>query len=124
MATLVDAVATGLGVGLLFTTSGERLIPTHTVGRPLLPHYAPAKDRHYEAGASYFGGCRANPSRRWWSTKCGAARTGKRAGQFPGTVRASAIDLDEALVVMPMRQLAAVWPSLFPGEQRRLARSC
>jgi site-specific DNA recombinase len=25
-------------------------------------------------------------------------------------------------VVMPMRQLAAVWPSLFPAEQRRLAQ--
>ncbi len=37
-------------------------------------------------------------------------------------VRASAIDLDEARVVMPMRQLAAVWPSLFPSEQRRLAQ--
>ena len=37
-------------------------------------------------------------------------------------VRASAIDLDEARVVMPMRQLAAVWPSLFAAEQRRLAQ--
>jgi site-specific DNA recombinase len=25
-------------------------------------------------------------------------------------------------VVVPMRQLAAVWPSLFPAEQRRLAQ--
>lgn len=37
-------------------------------------------------------------------------------------VRATAIDLDEARVVVPMRQLAAVWPSLFPAEQRRLAQ--
>jgi DNA invertase Pin-like site-specific DNA recombinase len=51
----------------------------------------------------------------------GAARTGKRAGSLD-RVRASAIDLDEARVVMPMRQLATVWPSLFPAEQRRLAQ--
>jgi len=37
-------------------------------------------------------------------------------------VPASTINLDEARVVVPMRQLAAVWPSLFPAEQRRLAQ--
>lgn len=37
-------------------------------------------------------------------------------------VRESAIDLDQVRVVMPMRQLATAWPSLFPAEQRRLAQ--
>jgi len=36
-------------------------------------------------------------------------------------VRESGLDLDQARVVVPMRQLAAVWPSLFPAEQRRRA---
>lgn len=37
-------------------------------------------------------------------------------------MRASTINLDTARVVMPMRQPAVVWLSLFPAEQRRLAQ--
>jgi len=42
--------------GLLFTTSGERLIPTHAVRKGRRYRYfTPAKDRHCGAGASNFG---------------------------------------------------------------------
>ena len=31
-------------------------------------------------------------------------------------------DIDEPQVVLPMRNLAAMWPSLYPAEQRRVAQ--
>ena len=31
-------------------------------------------------------------------------------------------DIDEPQVVLPMRNLAAMWPTLYPAEQRRLAQ--
>ncbi|KAF0810061.1 site-specific integrase protein [Alcanivorax sp. S71-1-4] len=110
--------------GLLFTTSGERLIPTHTVrkGR-CYRYYTPAKDRHYGAGASNFGSLPAESIEALVVEQvCQVLRAPESVQAVWDRVRASAIDLDEARVVMPMRQLAAVWPSLFPAEQRRLAQ--
>jgi DNA invertase Pin-like site-specific DNA recombinase len=110
--------------GLLFTTSGERLIPTHTVrkGR-CYRYYTPAKDRHYGAGASNFGSLPAEPIEALVVEQiCQVLRAPESVQAVWDRERASAIDLDEAQVVVPMRQLAAVWPSLFPAEQRRLAQ--
>lgn len=110
--------------GLLFTTTGERLIPTHTVrkGR-CYRYYTPAKDRHYGAGASNFGSLPAESIEALVVEQvCQVLRAPESVQAVWDRVRASAIDLDEARVVMPMRQLAAVWPSLFPAEQRRLAQ--
>ena len=110
--------------GLLFTTSGERLIPTHTVrkGR-CYRYYTPAKDRHYGAGASNFGSLLAESIEALVVEQvCQVLRAPESVQAVWDRVRASAIDLDEARVVVPMRQLAAVWPSLFPAEQRRLAQ--
>jgi hypothetical protein len=110
--------------GLLFTTNGERLMPTHTVrkGR-CYRYYTPAKDRHYGAGASNFGSLPAEPIEALVVEQvCQVLRAPESVQAVWDRVRASAIDLDEARVVMPMRQLAAVWPSLFPAEQRRLAQ--
>ena len=110
--------------GLLFTISGERLIPTHTVrkGR-CYRYYTPAKDRHYGAGASNFGSLPAEPIEALVVGQvCQVLRAPESVQTVWDRVRASAIDLDEARVVMPMRQLAAVWPSLFAAEQRRLAQ--
>jgi site-specific DNA recombinase len=110
--------------GLLFTTSGERLIPTHTVrkGR-CYRYYTPAKDRHYGAGASNFGSLPAEPIEALVVEQiCQVLRAPESVQTVWDRVRESAIDLDEARVVVPMRQLAAVWPSLFPAEQRRLAQ--
>lgn len=110
--------------GLLFTTSGERLIPTHTVrkGR-CYRYYTPAKDRHYGAGASNFGSLPAEPIEALLVKQiCEVLRAPESVQAVWDRVRASAIDLDQARVVVLMRQLAAVWPSLFPAEQRRLAQ--
>jgi len=110
--------------GLLFTTSGERLMPTHTVrkGR-CYRYYTPAKDRHYGAGASNFGSLPAESIEALVVEQvCQVLSAPESVQAVWDRVRASAIDLDEARVVMPMRQLAAVWPSLFPAEQRRLAQ--
>ena len=110
--------------GLLFTTSGERLIPTHTVrkGR-CYRYYTPAKDRHYGAGATTFGSLPAESIEALVVEQvCQVLRAPESVQAVWDRVRASNIDLDEARVVMPMRQLAAVWPSLFPAEQRRLAQ--
>jgi len=110
--------------GLLFTTSGERLIPTHTVrkGR-CYRYYTPAKDRHYGAGASNFGSLPAESIEALVVEQvCQVLRAPESVQAVWDRVRAGAIDLDQARVVVPMRQLAAVWPSLFPAEQRRLAQ--
>ncbi len=110
--------------GLIFTTGGERLIPTHTVrkGR-CYRYYTPAKDRHYGAGSSGFGSLPAEPIEVLVVEQiCQVLRAPESVQAVWDRVRESAIDLDEARVVMPMRQLAVVWPSLFPAEQRRLAQ--
>lgn len=86
-------------------------------------YYTPAKDRHYGAGASNFGSLPAESIEalvveQVWQV----LRAPESVQAVWDRVRASAVDLDEARVVMPMRQLVAVWPSLFPAEQRRLAQ--
>ena len=53
---------------------------------------------------------------------CQVLRAPERVQAVWDRVHESGLDLDEARVVVPMRQLAAVWPSLFPAEQRRLAQ--
>ncbi len=110
--------------GLLFTTSGERLIPTHTVrkGR-CYRYYTPAKDRHYGAGASNFGSLPAESIEALVVEQvCQVLRAPESVQAVWDRVRESGLDLDQARVVVPMRQLASVWPSLFPAEQRRLAQ--
>ncbi len=110
--------------GLIFTTSGERLIPTHTVrkGR-CYRYYTPAKDRHYGAGASNFGSLPAESIEALVVEQvCQVLRAPESVQAVWDRVRESGLDLDQARVVVPMRQLAAVWPSLFPAEQRRLAQ--
>jgi len=110
--------------GLLFTTSGERLIPTHTVrkGR-CYRYYTPAKDRHYGAGASNFGSLPAESIEALVVEQiCQVLRAPESVQAVWDRVRESGLDLDQARVVVPMRQLAAVWPSLFLAEQRRLAQ--
>lgn len=110
--------------GLIFTTSGERLIPTRTTKKgQCYRYYTPSKDRNFGAGASNFGSLPAESIEALVVEQvCQVLRAPESVQAVWERVRASAIDLDEARVVMPMRQLAAVWPSLFPAEQRRLAQ--
>jgi site-specific DNA recombinase len=110
--------------GLIFTTSGERLIPTRTTKKgQCYRYYTPAKDRHYGAGASDFGSLPAEPIEALVVEQiCEVLRAPESVQAVWDRVRASGPDLDQARVVVPMRQLAAVWPSLFPAEQRRLAQ--
>jgi len=110
--------------GLIFTTSGERLIPTRTTKKgQCYRYYTPSKDRHFGAGASNFGSLPAESIEALVVEQvCQELRAPESVQAVWDRVRASAIDLDEARVVIPMRQLAAVWPSLFPAEQRRLAQ--
>lgn len=110
--------------GLIFNTSGERLIPTRTTKKgQCYRYYTPSKDRHFGAGASSFGSLPAEPIEALVVGQvCHVLRAPESVQAVWDRVRESGIDLDQARVVMPMRQLAAVWPSLFPAEQRRLAQ--
>ncbi|HBN8310279.1 recombinase family protein [Pseudomonas aeruginosa] len=110
--------------GLIFTTSGERLIPTRTTKKgQCYRYYTPAKDRHYGAGASNFGSLPAESIEALVVEQvCQVLRAPESVQAVWDRVRESGLDLDQARVVVPMRQLAAVWPSLFPAEQRRLAQ--
>lgn len=110
--------------GLLFTTSGERLIPTRTTKKgQCYRYYTPAKDRHFGAGASNFGSLPAESIEALVVEQvCQMLRAPESVQAVWDRVRESGLDLDQARVVVPMRQLAAVWPSLFPAEQRRLAQ--
>ncbi|MFU8816924.1 MAG: recombinase family protein, partial [Pseudomonadales bacterium] len=110
--------------GLLFTTSGERLIPTRTTKKgQCYRYYTPSKDRHFGAGASNFGSLPAESIEALVVEQvCQVLRAPESVQAVWDRVSESGLDLDQARVVMPMRQLAAVWPSLFPAEQRRLAQ--
>jgi len=110
--------------GLIFTTSGERLIPTRTTKKgQCYRYYTPAKDRHFGAGASCFGSLPAELIEALVVEQiCQVLRAPESVQAVWDRVRESGLDLDQARVVVPMRQLAAVWPSLFPAEQRRLAQ--
>lgn len=110
--------------GLLFTTSEERLIPTRTTKKgQCYRYYTASKDRHFGAGASNFGSLPAESIEALVVEQiCHVLRAPESVQAVWDRVRESGLDLDQARVVMPMRQLAAVWPSLFPAEQRRLAQ--
>ena len=110
--------------GLIFTASGERLIPTRTTKKgQCYRYYTPGKDRHFGAGASNFGSLPAEPTEALVVEQvCQVLRAPESVQAVWDRVRESGLDLDQARVVVPMRQLATVWPSLFPAEQRRLAQ--
>lgn len=110
--------------GLLFTTEGERLMPTHTVKKgKRYRYYTPSRDRRFGAGSSRFGSLPAEPIEALVVAQlCEVLRAPHLVQAVWDQVHANAAELDEAQVVVPMRQLAAVWPSLFPAEQRRLAQ--
>jgi len=95
----------------------------HGQERPLLPLLHPGQGPALRGRRSKFGSLPAESIETLVVERvCQVLRAPESVQVVWDRVRASAIDLDEARLVMPMRQLAAVWPSLSPAEQRRLAQ--
>ena len=110
--------------GLLFTTDGERLMPTFTVKKgKTYRYYMPNQNGHYGSGASIFGSIPAEPLEELVLTQVRNALAAPHIVQAVwDQVRQIAPDITEPQVVLPMQNLATVWQQLFPPEQYRLVR--
>jgi site-specific DNA recombinase len=110
--------------GLLFTSDGERLVPSYTKKKgKTYRYYSPIKHRRFGAWASSTARCQPCPSKNWshsrsWQ-RCRHRTSCSRCGIGCGTFGP---DLSEPEVVLPMRNLAGLWQQLFPAEQCRLAQ--
>ena len=110
--------------GLLFTTEGERLLPTYTVKKgKTYRYYTPGRDRNFGAGSSRFGTLPAEPLEELVVTQvCESLRAPQRVQAVCEQVRQLVPEITEPEVVLPMRRLAGLWSTLFPAEQRRLVQ--
>ena len=110
--------------GLLFTADGEKLVPSYTNKKgKRYNYYTPVLHRRMGAWASRHGSLPAEPIEALVVEQIVAVL------QAPHIVQAvwdrmqhTRPDLTEPQVVLPMRHLAAMWGTLYPAEQRRLAR--
>jgi DNA invertase Pin-like site-specific DNA recombinase len=110
--------------GLLFTPDGERLMPTYTIKKgKAYRYYTPSRDRRFGAWASRFGSLPAEPIEELVVAQVQDALSAPHIVQAVwDNVREQRPDFSEPKVVLPMRQLAAMWPQLFPPEQCRLVQ--
>jgi hypothetical protein len=110
--------------GLLFTSDGERLVPSYTVKKgKKYRYYSPDKHRRFGAWASRHGPLPAAPIEALVTQQIVAALSAPHIVQaIWDRVRAQRPDLSEPDVVLPMRRLATMWQQLFPVEQCRLAQ--
>jgi site-specific DNA recombinase len=110
--------------GLLFTTEGERLVPTYTVKKgKTYRYYTPGRDRNFGAGSSGFGNLPAEPIEDLVVMQvCELLRAPQQVQAVCEQVRQFAPEITEPEVVLPMRRLAGLWSTLFPAEQRRLVQ--
>lgn len=110
--------------GILFTTEGERLMPTYTAKKKkTYRYYVPNRVGHFGAGASKFGTVPAEPIEALVVAQVIDALSAPQVVQAVwDQIRAMKAPLSEPDVVLPMRRLADVWPRLFPAEQQRLVR--
>jgi len=110
--------------GLLFTPDGERLMPTYTIkkGKPYR-YYTPSRDRRFGAWASRFGSLPAEPIEELVVTQVQDALSAPHVVQAVwDRIKTQHPGISEPEVVLPMRQLATMWPQLFPAEQCRLVQ--
>ena len=110
--------------GLLFTSDGERLVPSYTKKKgKTYRYYSPIKHRWFGAWASRHGALPAPPVEELVTEQIVAALSAPHLVQAVwDRIRASRPDLSEPHVVLPMRNLAGLWHQLFPAEQCRLAQ--
>lgn len=110
--------------GLLFTPDGERLMPTYTIkkGKPYR-YYTAGRDRRFGAWASRFGSLPAEPIEELVVAQVQDALSAPHVVQAVwGLIKTQHPGISEPEVVLPMRQLATMWPQLFPAEQCRLVQ--
>ena len=110
--------------GLLFTSDGERLVPSYTKKKgKTYRYYSPIKHRRFGAWASQHGPLPAAPIEELVTQQIVAALSAPHIVQSVwDRMQQIRADLTEPQVVLPMRNLAAMWQQLFPAEQCRLAQ--
>ena len=110
--------------GLLFTDDGEKLMPTYTNKKgKRYCYYTPVLHRRMGAWASRHGSLPAEPIEALVVEQIVMALQAPHIVQrVVDRMHVIRPDLDEPQVVLPMRNLAAMWPTLYPTEQRRLAQ--
>ncbi len=110
--------------GLLFTSDGERVVPSYTAKKgKTYRFHSPIKHRHFGAWASQHGPLPAVPIEELVTQQIVAALSAPHMVQVVwDRMRHIRPDLTEPQVVLPMRNLASLWRELFPAEQCRLAQ--
>lgn len=110
--------------GLLFTPDGERLVHSYTVKKgKTYRYYTPVKHRRFGAWASSHGPLPVVPIEELVTQQIVAALSAPHVVQSVwDRMQQVQPDLTEPQVVLPMRNLAAMWQQLFPAEQCRLAQ--
>ena len=110
--------------GLLYTSDGERLVPSYTVKKgKTYRYYSPIKHRRFGAWASQHGPLPAAPIEELVTQQIVAALSAPHIVQSVwDRMQHIRPDLSEPQVVLPMRNLASLWRELFPAEQCRLAQ--
>ncbi|MBM3363337.1 MAG: recombinase family protein [Betaproteobacteria bacterium] len=110
--------------GLLFTQDGERLVPSYTVKKgKTYRYYRPVTHRQFGAWASKHGALPAIPVEELVTQQIVAVLSAPHMVQAVwDRIRETHPELSEPEVVLPMRNLAALWQQLFPAEQCRLAK--
>lgn len=110
--------------GLLFTGDGERLVPSYTNKKgKTYRYYSPVKHRRFGAWASEHGPLPAAPIEALVIEQIQAALSAPHIVQAVcDRMQQLRPDISEPEVVLPMRNLARLWPQLFPVEQCRLAQ--
>lgn len=109
---------------LLFTDDGEKLMPTYTNKKgKRYGYYTPVLHRRMGAWASRHGSFPAEPIEALVVEQIVMALQAPHIVQrVVDRMHVIRPDLDEPQVVLPMRNLAAMWATLYPAEQRRLAQ--
>lgn len=127
---VVKNLDAGLLRGLLFTADGERLVPGYTSknGKRYRCYVSEGR-RRYGAWSSRHGALPAAPLEELVTQQIVLALLALLALQAPhfvqavvDRVRQAHPDIDEPEIVLPMRNLATMWRTLYPAEQRRLAQ--
>lgn len=110
--------------GLLFTSDGERLVPSYTKKKgKTYRYYSPNKHRRFGAWASSHGALPAVAIEELVTQQIVAALSAPHMVQAVwDRIRELRPEMTEPQVVLPMRQLATVWQQLFLAEQCRLAQ--
>jgi len=111
--------------GLVYAPTGSRMVPSYTVktksGGKRYRYYADLKYVRFGTSTETFGSINADQLEGIVVEQVLQALQSPASIQSVwDTVKASTKGVDEAQVVLAMRNLGALWASLFPEEQRRI----